>query len=185
VVRLFKVGDQESTFPPGAWFAPDMSEVIQLRLAHYSDVHTLARMSRDMVEQGLGWSWRAGRVAAMIKNPEAVVLVARSHFETVGFGIMEYHEQHAHLNLLAVKPRQRRSGTGRALLEWLEKTARYAGIERIFLEVRARNRGARAFYESLGWENVRYVSGYYQGRESALRMVRQLIPPGHESRTGA
>lgn len=154
-----------------------MNEVIELRLARYSDVHTIARMSRDLVEDGLGWSWRDIRVAAMIKNPDVVVLVARSHFETVGFAIMEYHEHHAHLNLLAVKPGQRRSGTGRALLAWLEKTARYAGIAKIYLEVRARNRGAREFYEQLGWENVKYVSGYYQGRESALRMVRQLIPP--------
>jgi len=129
-----------------------------------------------MVEQGLGWSWREGRVAAMLNNPEVVVLVARSHIETVGFAIMEYHENHAHLNLMAVKPNQRRSGTGSALLKWLEKTARYAGIEKIYLEVRARNKGARDFYERLGWENVKYVSGYYQGRESALRMVRQLIP---------
>ncbi len=157
-----------------------MNEVIELRLARFSDMHTIARMSRDMVEHGLGWSWRAGRVAAMIGNPDVVVLVARSHFETVGFAIMEYHEHHAHLNLLAVKPSKRRSGTGRALVEWLEKTARYAGIAKIFLEVRAGNRGARAFYETLGWENVRYVSGYYQGRESALRMVRQLIPPDQQ-----
>ncbi len=160
-----------------------MNEVIELRLARFSDVHTIARMSRDMVEQGLGWSWRAGRVAAMINNPDVVVLVARSHFETVGFAIMEFHEHHAHLNLLAVKPSQRRSGTGRALLQWLEKTARYAGIAKIFLEVRARNRGARAFYEMLGWEDVRYVSGYYQGRESALRMVRHLIPPDQQQPT--
>ena len=153
-----------------------MNQVIELRLARFSDVRTIARMSRDLVEQGLGWSWRAGRIAAMINHPEAVVLVARSHIETVGFGIMECHEHHAQLNLLAVKPNQRRSGTGRVLLEWLEKTARYAGIAKIYLEVRARNRGARAFYERLGWENVTYVSGYYQGRESAMRMVRELIP---------
>jgi|TARA_Y100000310_G_C20634572_1_gene790489 ribosomal protein S18 acetylase RimI-like enzyme len=159
-----------------------MNEVIELRLARYSDIRTIARMSRDLVEQGLGWSWRAGRIAAMINQPEAVVLVAKSHFETVGFAIMEFHEHHGHLNLLAVKPNQRRSGTGRAMLQWLEKTARYAGIAKIYLEVRARNRGARAFYERLGWENVSYVAGYYRGRESAMRMVRVLIPPDQEQR---
>lgn len=152
-----------------------MNEVTELRLARLADAHTIARMSRELVEQGLGWSWRAARIAAMIRDPKVVVLVARSHSATIGFAIMEYHEHRAHLNLLAVRTDQRRSGTGRALLQWLEKTARYAGIAKIYLEVRARNRGARLFYERLGWENVTYVSGYYQGRESAMRMVRQLI----------
>lgn len=153
-----------------------MEELNELRLATRADAADIARMSRDLIEDGLGWSWRPERVAAMIRNREAVVLVARAGEELIGFAIMEFHDRHAHLNLLAVQPDHRRRGVGGALLGWLEKSARFAGIEELVLEVRARNRGARDFYERLGWETARYVSGYYRGRESAIRMIRRLAP---------
>lgn len=157
-----------------------MREVIELRLAGRADAEKIALMSRDLIEEGLGWSWRASRVAAMIANREVVVLVAHAGVDLVGFAIMEFHDRHAHLNLLAVAPEHRRSGIGRSMLAWLEKSARLAGIERLQLEVRARNLGARAFYEELGWETERYVSGYYRGQESAIRMARALTPPARD-----
>lgn len=154
-----------------------MSDGLEIRLARLTEARPLALMSRDLIEEGLGWSWRAPRIAAMIKNRDAVVIVAKSRFQIVGFAVMEFHELHAHLNLLAVRPGKRRGGAGRAMLNWLEESALVAGIVRVYLEVRARNMGARAFYEDAGYEMLSYVSGYYQGRESAMRMVHHLVDP--------
>ena len=80
----------------------------------------------------------------------------------------------AHLNLLAVAPDYRRQGLGRQLMGWLTATAIEAGVFRINLELRTQNGPARAFYESLGFEQLGVVQGYYQGREAALRMSRHL-----------
>ena len=138
---------------------------------------TLGQMSRDLIESGLNWSWKPSRILDMIRHPDCVVLVARTRIEIAGFAVMEFHEVHAHLNLLAVKPAKRRSGIGKALIEWLEESCRTAGIASIFLELRADNAGAKQFYESLGYKPGRVVQGYYQGREDALTMVHQLMAP--------
>jgi ribosomal protein S18 acetylase RimI-like enzyme len=47
-------------------------------------------------------------------------------------------------------------------------------VFRINLELRTDNAPARAFYENLGFTAAGVVQGYYQGRESALRMSRRL-----------
>jgi ribosomal-protein-alanine N-acetyltransferase len=102
------------------------------------------------------------------------VLVARISEEIAGFAIMHYGDDEAHLALFAVTPRYRRGGVGRRLLAWLEKCAVVAGIARIVLEVRAGNRGARAFYERLGYRKLADLPRYYEGREAAVRMGREL-----------
>jgi ribosomal protein S18 acetylase RimI-like enzyme len=47
----------------------------------------------------------------------------------------------------------------------------------VHLELRAGNRSAIDFYRALGFSQTLLVSGYYQGRENALRMIRVLRPP--------
>ena len=44
----------------------------------------------------------------------------------------------------------------------------------IALAAFSRNEEARIFYESLGFDALNVVQGYYQGREAALRMTRRL-----------
>ncbi|MCB1692745.1 MAG: GNAT family N-acetyltransferase [Pseudomonadales bacterium] len=149
----------------------------EIELARPTDALTLGQMSRDLVESGLGWSWKPSRILSMIQHPDVVVIVARTRFGVAGFAIMEFHETRAHLNLLAVKPTQRRAGIGRALVAWLEESARIAGIEGIYLEVRVGNNDAQAFYKSLGFTEGKVVKGYYRGRESAMTMLRELMSP--------
>lgn len=154
-----------------------MDRTIEISLARPTDALTLAEMSRDLVESGLGWSWKPSRILSMMRDPEAVVLLARSRLDIAGFAVMEFHHVHAHLNLLAVRPRYRRSGVGRGLVDWLEASARVAGIANIMLEVRTSNESARDFYRSLGYRSNEVLEGYYRGREDALRMVHELMTP--------
>lgn len=154
-----------------------MDPTIELVLARPADALTLAQMSRDLIERGLDWTWKPSRVLAMIRHPDCVVLAAKTRIELAGFAIMEFREEHAHLNLLAVKPGRRRAGIGRALIEWLEESARVAGIANIYLEVRSDNSEAKQFYESLGYRPGKIVEGYYQGKVNALTMVHQLMAP--------
>ena len=87
---------------------------------------------------------------------------------------MHLGDEVAHLNLLAVATAHRHQGLGRQIMGWLTTTAIEAGVFRINLEVRSRNDEARIFYESLGFNALNVVQGYYQGREAALRMTRRL-----------
>jgi ribosomal protein S18 acetylase RimI-like enzyme len=151
-----------------------MSELATLGLARSADAREIAEMSRDLIEQGLSWSWTPARVQHFICGVDSSVVVARRERRIAAFAIMHFGEEVAHLNLLAVAPEHRRQGLGRQLLEWLTATAMEAGVFRINLEVRTHNDAARIFYQSLGFDTLNVVQGYYQGREAALRMTRHL-----------
>ena len=145
-----------------------------IALARTADVVAIAGMSRDLVEDGLRWSWTPSRIASSVRRRDALVVVARAGERIAGFAIMRYGDDDAHLDLLAVGHDHRRRGLGRRLMEWLEKPALVAGISAVFLEVRDSNHGAQAFYECLGYREIARIAGYYQRRESAVRMGREL-----------
>jgi [ribosomal protein S18]-alanine N-acetyltransferase len=151
-----------------------MSELASIGLARASDACEIAEMSRDLIEHGLTWSWTPARVQHFISGTESSVVVARREQRIAAFAIMHFGDDVAHLNLLAVSPEHRRQGLGSQLMEWLTKTAIEAGVFRINLELRTHNEGARIFYARLGFDQLGIVQGYYQGREAALRMSRQL-----------
>ena len=147
---------------------------VEFTLARLRDARHIALMSRALVEAGLPWAWTPQRVAHHIRDPETLVLTAWLQGKLAGFAIMQFYEERAHLNLLAVDPGCRRLGIGQQLIEWLEKTARAGGIFFINLEVRAKNTGARKFYQQLGYRETKTVPGYYAGRETAICMHHDL-----------
>ncbi len=151
---------------------------LELGPAHPSEAPAIAEMSRDLVEVQLGWSWRAPRVVRHILDPDCEVVVARLDGRVVGFAIMSYGQDRAHLALLAVAPEHRRGGLGRRLLAWVERMASELGCSRISLEVRRINLGARAFYRSLGYREAALVPRYYGGREAAVKMHLDLRARG-------
>jgi ribosomal protein S18 acetylase RimI-like enzyme len=157
--------------------SPTNEQNVELKLARLRDAQRIAVMSRDLVEFGLPWSWTSRRVATHIRSPESNVLTAWSDDHLVGFAIMQYFAEHAHLNLLGVEPAYRRFGIGRRLIEWLEETARVGGIFTVTLEVRAGQQGSRMFYRALGYQEDKYIPGYYSGREAAVRMSHDLRRP--------
>jgi ribosomal protein S18 acetylase RimI-like enzyme len=144
-----------------------------IRLARSEDANAIARMSRDTIETGLGWSWRPQRVLMAIRDPNTLSIVAADG-RVQGFCITQFGDEIAHLSLLAVDPRQRRRGLGRNLVAWMLASARVAGIATVHVEMRTTNLLARAFYRTLGFEDAGVVTGYYRGVESALRMVLSL-----------
>ena len=147
---------------------------VRITLAKEADCGIIAEMSRRFIEFDLPWTWTESRVRYHLRNRECAVIVARLGSRTVGFAIMQFYDEHAHLNLLAVHPGYRSRGIGRALVEWLEVSARTAGVFLIRLELRAHNEGAREFYSRLGYSKTGISPDYYAGREDALRMTRDL-----------
>ena len=90
------------------------------------------------------------------------------------FAIMEFLDEHAHLNLLAVRPGYRGQGIGAELVSWLEACARTAGIFEVRLEMRAANAQARRFYSALGFVETGLRKAYYAGIEDARCMAHDL-----------
>jgi ribosomal-protein-alanine N-acetyltransferase len=149
-----------------------------ISLALPDDAAAIAALSRRAIEQGLEWRWTPQRVLASMTNADTNVVVARRATDLLGFAVMSYGDEEAHLLLLATQPRCRRQGVGSVLLTWLEATARVAGITALRLETRSANAGARAFYRHHGFAEAGRRAGYYQGVEDAVRFIKQLGTPG-------
>jgi [ribosomal protein S18]-alanine N-acetyltransferase len=66
------------------------------------------------------------------------------------------------IQTLAVAETARRHGLGRTLVTALVAEAAARGAKQVFLEVRADNPGARALYDSLGFEQIAVRAKYYQ-----------------------
>ena len=151
---------------------------ITLRIAQHDDAQAIALMSRDLIEAGLGGKYEPERIRRAMHDRDTVTLVACDRSLLVGFAIMEFGDERAHLVLLAVRPTHRRLSVGKRLIEWLVDSVATAGLASIHLELRSRNEAARAFYRAMGFTETINVPGYYRGKEAATRMVRVLRTPG-------
>ena len=150
-----------------------MIDACEIRLALSADAARIAAISRDHIEDGLGWGWTPARVARSIRDRATNVAIAEVGADLAGFGIMKYRDDDAHLLLFAVRPEYRRRGIGAGLLFWLESTATTAGIELIYLEARAKNAAARAFYAARGYRELAILPRYYHS-EDAVRIGKDL-----------
>lgn len=131
-------------------------------------------MSRDLIEKGLGWSWRRQRVVNCMKDRNAAVAVACEAERVVGFIIAKFRFDEAHIVLLAVDRTRRRRRVATRLVRWIEKTALVAGIGIVYLEARLNNAAARAFYCALGYKEFRTEPGRYRGLESGVCLGKDL-----------
>lgn len=139
-----------------------------------TDAHLIGVLSRDLIESGLKWSWKAPRVAQRIRSSSSLVVVARDHDKVVGFVILRFLNDYVRLDLLAVTDEYQRRGIGRRLVECVEESALMNGKTIVHLELRETNLAARNFYRSLGYIDFVRIPGYYQRQESALRMYHLL-----------
>ena len=158
-----------------------MIQVPNIDLALPLHAAGIAEMSREYIEYGLGWSWTRSRVQKAIGDASTNVAVLIERDALLGFGIMRYGEQRAHLVLLGVHHDHRKRGFGAMLLAWLEKCAVTAGLERIQLEARADNPNAIRFYREQGYRECGVASGYYRGTIDAVRLEKGLRVAAGES----
>ena len=97
--------------------------------------------------------------------------ILRSGREMIGYFVLLVAAGEGHLlNLSIAAPHQRR-GHGSALLKEVMRMAKGRGADKVFLEVRPSNEGAKALYRRFGFKQVAVRPGYYPahaGREDAL-----------------
>lgn len=150
---------------------------ISIELARGRDAQPIAQMSRDLIESGLGWKYRATTVLRALSDPNTVTLAARHAGALVGFAMAHFGDERMHLVLLAVSPAHRRHGVARRLLQWLIDSATVAGLVEIDLELRASNGGALGFYQAMGFTEFARIERYYGRSEAAIRMRWGLRDP--------
>jgi len=151
-----------------------VNEHLAIRLATPKDAEAIALESMAEIEHNMDWSWHPDRVASAIADPNTNVAVAADGKAMLGFGIMEYKDETAHLVLFAVREDVRRRGVGSALLQWLEKVAAVAGVHELRVEARASNVAARTFYRKHGYSECQIVPDMYRGDEDGVRFEKKV-----------
>jgi ribosomal-protein-alanine N-acetyltransferase len=157
---------------------------IPLEFARLRDAEAVALLSRDLIETGLRWSYRPERIAQMIADRETVALVARDAAPVAGFRDHGVRRRTRASRADGRAPSHQRRGIARRMLGWLVESAEVAGMASIHVELRADNSAAYALYDAMGFVETLRERGYYQGRETAVRMMRLLRAPGSPSRRG-
>lgn len=165
-----------------------------MRRAVPGDLVAVAGLERE----GLGDdAWSEALVAAGLADdlPTVAYLVAQDGSEVVGHAVVslplpatsaadpgldpdpDTDPDPAELQRIAVAADRRRGGLASALLEAVAALAREAGAERLLLEVREDNAGARAFYAARGFGEIARRSRYYRDGTAAVVLERALVGP--------
>jgi len=120
-------------------------------------------------------SWGAIGVKASFEAPGVFVLLGgESENAPSGFALWRDLGEEAELLTIGVAPAARKSGLGRALLAAILDAARVAGVEKIYLEVDARNQTGLALYESAGFRPIGVRKRYYRDGGDATVMSCSL-----------
>jgi ribosomal protein S18 acetylase RimI-like enzyme len=119
-------------------------------------------------------------ISALRSHPTTLVLLAFAGDEPAGvavcfFGLSTFKARPL-LNIhdLAVVPKHRGMGVGRALLQAAEQHARRAGCCKLTLEVQDDNNRARALYQSFGFED------FVVGVSKPTRFLAKPLEDAHD-----
>lgn len=101
----------------------------------------------------------------------------------VGYAVMSFGAEEAHLLNLCVAPSRQGGGLGRRMLAHVLRHARRLGAEAIFLEVRPTNTPALELYRRTGFAEIGRRKDYYPAdrgeREDALVLALRLGGADH------
>lgn len=104
--------------------------------------------------------------------------VAEQQSSVVGFLVVQFIVDEAHLLNIAVEPLQQKQGIGRILLDAVQQQSRLKKANTIFLEVRAGNKRAISLYQMAGFNEIGLRKNYYpaaQAKEDAVIMALMLF----------
>jgi ribosomal-protein-alanine N-acetyltransferase len=120
------------------------------------------------------WSEQTYRTVFQTAAPERILWVIEDG-ALQAFLVARFSAADCELENLVVSESQRRRGLASELLLSLIASARERNLERILLEVRESNEGARALYGKLGFQENGRRKGYYrQPPEDAILLALTL-----------
>lgn len=100
--------------------------------------------------------------------------------QVMGYGILSYSANEAHVLQLAIHPNHHHCGLGQKLLQHLLSMAKINGADEIFLEVRESNTPAINLYKKYSFVEIGIRKGYYpaasegQPKQNAITMALPL-----------
>lgn len=146
----------------------------RVRPMHRADLDAVMRIEREVYP----FPWTPGNFGDSLKAGYDA-WVFESARELIGYAVVMWIPDEAHLLNLSVAGALQGRGYGRAMLRWLCADAAGRGARAVMLEVRPSNERARALYASMGFAQIGVRRRYYpaegDAREDALVLRRLLV----------
>jgi ribosomal-protein-alanine N-acetyltransferase len=155
------------------WLAP---QGLHVEPAQVRDAELLAALHAKGFHSG----WPSQDFASYIAGRDTPVYVACDARRNIaGFAMLRLAADEAELITIAVDPRWRKKGIGRALMNALLADLQTTAARRLYLEVAGDNPAALRLYGGLGFSKIGERDGYYaraDGRPAtAIVMARDLL----------
>ena len=138
------------------------------------DIPEVLRLEREAFGQ---MAWHAEDFESAISSKCDFPLVIQAGTDSIGlagYAVLRIIAPEAEIENICVAPACRRSGVGETLMAEMLRLAAERDAERIFLEVRAHNKPAKALYLKRGFVESYRRKNYYQGpTEDAIIMMKE------------
>lgn len=148
---------------------------IRVRKANSADLETLLGIERECFTIE---AFTKSQMMNLLKNPNAVGLIAKVNNEVAGFtiGLIERHGRTkiGHVYTIDVATKHRRKGIGLRLLNELENILVDKGIKTFYLEVRVDNEAARKLYRKQGYTELEPLENFYSYGVHGIRLKKEL-----------
>jgi ribosomal-protein-alanine N-acetyltransferase len=148
-------------FPAQERLAP--LEIVAMRATDLAQVAALEAAAQD-------FPWQAQNFNDSLAAGHRAWILRRGA-DCLGFAILMYVIDEAHLLNIAVAPTAQGQGLGARLLRHAMREAAQAGMDSMYLEVRPSNARALQIYRAFGFRQIGLRKAYYpaaEGREDAL-----------------
>ncbi len=127
------------------------------------DLDAVMRVMAAAFDPRFGEAWTASQCLGVLAMRGSTLHIVRDADDSLtGFALARTIVDECELMLLAVEPRARRRGAGRALLDAVVRDAMAAGAKSLHLEVRSGN-DAVFLYSSAGLVQIGSRKSYYRG----------------------
>lgn len=135
--------------------------MIQIVTGSAADVATIMPIMADAFDPAYGEAWTAAQCLATLVLPDCQLLLARDGDQLCGFAITRWVLDNEELLMIGVASQYQRQKIGASLLKDIEQSAKRAGRNILFLEVRDGN-PAYEFYCQSGFTPIGRRKNYYK-----------------------
>jgi ribosomal-protein-alanine N-acetyltransferase len=129
----------------------------------------------EIERQSFVTPWTKGMVEETLASPISVNYILEEGGRLLGYIMLYWVADEAHILNLAIHPARRREGLGSRLISHAIDHSTKSGVSDFFLEVRESNHSAQGLYGKLGFKAIGRRKRYYtETKEDALVMQLSL-----------
>jgi len=140
----------------------------KIRHANETDLDEIFQIENDV-----SGSWNKKYFLNELNNSFSIFIVAEISNEVAGFAVAWDVRGEIQLNNIAVKKIYRKNGIASSLIDRIVMILKDKNPEKIFIEVREKNKAARLFYKKFGFFETGLRKNYYIN-DNAILMEKDI-----------